>query len=219
MSLDNYGLPQPTGTSVVNYQYNILSIILFNCNKWLPILFQSLPKNNNKIFEFVKKTISSNEGAILFLDLPGGTGKTYLVNLCLAEVTKTRNMAVAVASSGIIATLLEGGRAAHSALKLPMNLTYVEKPICHIITPQANVLENCKLLVCDEITMSHKWAIEVLEKLLRDMKQWLHYEKFDNSISRRFWQILPVISKGALADELNACLEASCYGKISLKWD
>lgn len=34
-------------------------------------------------------------------DVPGGTGKTFLMNLLLASVRKDKNIAVAVASSGI----------------------------------------------------------------------------------------------------------------------
>ena len=49
-----------------------------------------------------------------FLDVLGGTGKTFLINLLLAKVTFDKKIALAVASSGIAATLLEGGRTAHS---------------------------------------------------------------------------------------------------------
>ncbi|GFT87277.1 ATP-dependent DNA helicase [Trichonephila clavipes] len=51
----------------------------------------------------------SERGDIVFLDAPGGTGETFLLNLLLAFVRKDEDMAVAVASSGIAATLLAGG--------------------------------------------------------------------------------------------------------------
>ena len=57
-----------------------------------------------------------------FLDAPGGTGKTFLINLLLAKVRFDKKNALAVASSGIAATHLEGGRTAHSTLKLPMEI-------------------------------------------------------------------------------------------------
>ncbi|GFW87997.1 hypothetical protein TNCV_216691 [Trichonephila clavipes] len=38
------------------------------------------------------------------------------------------NIALAIASSGIAATLLDGGRTTHSALKLPLNLQNTEAP-------------------------------------------------------------------------------------------
>jgi ABC-type ATPase involved in cell division len=54
-------------------------------------------------------SVNNNEGKILFLDAPGGTGKTFLINLLLAKVRYGGKIALAVASSGIAATLLVGG--------------------------------------------------------------------------------------------------------------
>jgi len=51
----------------------------------------------------------------------------------LAEVRKSGNIALAVASSGVAVTLLHGGCTAHSALKLPINFNLTEEPICNII--------------------------------------------------------------------------------------
>ena len=59
--------------------------------------------------------------------LPGGTGKTFLMSLIFATVRARYEIAVAVASSRIATTLLEGCRTAHSALKLPLNLQTTEK--------------------------------------------------------------------------------------------
>ena len=50
-----------------------------------------------------------------FLDAPGGTGKTFLIHL--TNVRFDRKIVLAVASSGIVATLLEGGRTTHSTFK------------------------------------------------------------------------------------------------------
>ena len=78
------------------------------------------------------KAIDDGNGGLFFLDAPVGTGKTFLMSLILATVRARSNIAVAVASSGIAATLLEGCRTAHSALKLPLNLQTIEKPTCNI---------------------------------------------------------------------------------------
>ncbi len=50
----------------------------------------------------------------------------------MAQIRKDNHIALAIASSGIASTLLSGGRNAHSALKLPINLTTMETPICNI---------------------------------------------------------------------------------------
>ena len=56
---------------------------------------------------------------MLFLDAPGSTSKTFLINLILAKLRSEGNIALATASSGIAATLLTGGRTLHSTFKIP----------------------------------------------------------------------------------------------------
>lgn len=49
-------------------------------------------------------------GGMYFLDAPGGTGKTFLLQLILASIRKDNKIVLALASLGIAATLLDGGR-------------------------------------------------------------------------------------------------------------
>jgi hypothetical protein len=67
-----------------------------------------------------------------FLDAPGGTGKTFLISLILAEIRSNNGIALAIASSGIAATLLDGGRTAHSVFKLPLNIQNNPDAVCNI---------------------------------------------------------------------------------------
>ena len=62
------------------------------------------------------------QARLFFVDGPGGTGKTFLINLLLAKVRSEGRIALAVASSGIAALLLDGGRIAHSRFKIPIKL-------------------------------------------------------------------------------------------------
>jgi len=79
-----------------------------------------------------------------FLDVPGGTGKTFLINLLLAKVRFDKKIALAVASSGIAATLLEGGRTAHSTVKLPLKIcTDDVSSICNF-SKQSNAVKLIK---------------------------------------------------------------------------
>lgn len=77
-------------------------------------------------------TVDEDEGGILFIDAPGGTGKTFLLNLLLAKIRARGDIALATASSGIAATLLQGGRTAHSTFKIPIHLMPKEKQVCSI---------------------------------------------------------------------------------------
>ncbi|GFQ90651.1 ATP-dependent DNA helicase [Trichonephila clavata] len=81
-------------------------------------------------------------------------------------------MAVAVASSRIAATLFAGGRAAHSAFKLPLDLARSNSATCNISkgTGQGHVLNTCKLIVWDEATLNHRNAFHTLDKALQDLR-------------------------------------------------
>jgi ATP-dependent DNA helicase PIF1 len=100
--------------------------------------------------------IEATSGGLFFLDAPGGTGKTFLINLILAKVCVQENIAVTVASSGIAANLLASSCTAHSTLKLPLYIAHGETPVCNISKGHAKVLQKCSIIVWDECTMPHK---------------------------------------------------------------
>lgn len=133
--------------------FNIESLNSFieeNIEKMLP--------QQKSVYDTIINAINDQCGGIYFLDAPGGTGKTFLISLILATIRSKNDIALAVASSGIAATLLDGGRTAHSAFKLPLNIQYTETPICNISksSGMGEVLQRCKLIVWDEVTMAHK---------------------------------------------------------------
>lgn len=92
----------------------------------------TLTKDQQHAYDLIMEKVVGKSGGILFLDAPGGTGKTFLLNLVLAKIRSQKKIAFAVASSGIAATLLDGGRTAHSALKLPLNYNFTDTPTCNI---------------------------------------------------------------------------------------
>ena len=51
---------------------------------------------------------------LFFINAPGGYGKTFLIETVLSSIRCVGKIALAVASSGIAAELLEGRRTAHS---------------------------------------------------------------------------------------------------------
>ena len=76
--------------------------------------------------------IGGDEGGILFLDAPGGTGKMFLINLILSKLRSESKIALATASSGIAATLLTEGGTLHSTLKISIDLHAMDISICSI---------------------------------------------------------------------------------------
>ncbi|XP_055589718.1 ATP-dependent DNA helicase pif1-like [Uranotaenia lowii] len=158
------------------------------------------------------RAIDDGNGGIFFIDAPGGTGKTFLISLLLASIRSRPDIALAVASSGIAATMLEGGRTAHSAFKLPLNLQMTEEPTCNISknSSMAKLLQSCKIIIWDECTMAHKRALEALDRTMKDLRN--HTGHFGGAmilLAGDFRQTLPVIPRSTAADEINACLKLS----------
>ena len=70
-------------------------------------------------FDLIMNHVDKKVGQVFFLDGPGGTGKTYLYKALLAKVRSMNLIAIATASSGIAASIMPGGRTAHSPLRFP----------------------------------------------------------------------------------------------------
>lgn len=123
------------------------------------------------VFDTVYNSVLRHDGKLFFIDAPGGTGKTFLLKLLLSKIRQEEKISLCVASSGIAATLLPGGRTAHSMFKLPLTMINNDLPVCNIKkgSAMAKLIQECKLLVWDECTMAHKKAIEALNRSLIDL--------------------------------------------------
>ncbi|UYV81485.1 hypothetical protein LAZ67_20001335 [Cordylochernes scorpioides] len=171
--LQELGLGAPRRNVVTNS--DILRELAYDTAELEDNVASMLPKllpEQRRVFDAVLAKINLSQPIIIFLDAPGGTGKTFLLNLLLAMIRKEQNIAIAVASSGIAATLLAGGRTAHSVLKLPLTFAEGQTAVCNIRknSDKASLLRSCKLLVWDECTMAHKIALEALDRTLQDIR-------------------------------------------------
>ncbi|GFU25446.1 ATP-dependent DNA helicase [Trichonephila clavipes] len=163
-------------------------------------------------YDRIMRAITEQSGGLFFINAPGGTGKNFLLSLFLATIRSQNNIALAIVSSGIAATLLDGGRTMHSALKLPLNLQNTEAPTCNISknSGMGKVLQTCQIIIWDECTMSHKKALEALDRTLRDFTG--NRRIFGGALillSGDFRQTLPIIPRSTPTDELHACLKSS----------
>ncbi|XP_055542911.1 uncharacterized protein LOC129728491 [Wyeomyia smithii] len=169
-----------------------------------------LTNQQKDVYDTLLKAVDEGNEGIYFIDAPGGTGKTFLISLLLDSVRSRSEVAVAVASSGIAATLLGGGRTAHSAFKLPLNLQLTDEPTCNISknSVMAKVLQNFKIIIWDECTMANKRALEALDRTMRDLRSNArHFGGALIVLAGDFRQTLPVIPRSTAADAINACLK------------
>ncbi|KAL4153586.1 hypothetical protein QTP88_001419 [Uroleucon formosanum] len=172
-----------------------------------------LNSDQKTVYDAVMTSINNYESKTFFLDAPGGTGKIFLINLLLAKIRTDRKIALAVASSGIAATLLKGGRTAHSTFKIPLKMSYDDTSSVCNISKQSNtaqLMRDCVFIIWDEASMSHKSSVEALDRTLWDLRNKNTLMGGSTVLfSGDFRQILPVVVRGTRADEVNASLKRS----------
>ncbi|GKC84108.1 ATP-dependent DNA helicase RRM3-like protein [Tanacetum coccineum] len=128
----------------------------------------------------------------------------------LAEVRSKGHIALATATSGIAASILPGGRTAHSRFKIPLDA--VEGSGCRVSKQSslAALIRDSRLIIWDEAPMAKRSAIEALNDLLQDLMN--STELFGGKVvvlGGDFRQTLPVVRKGTKLETLDACITNS----------
>ncbi|VVC35537.1 P-loop containing nucleoside triphosphate hydrolase,DNA helicase Pif1-like [Cinara cedri] len=215
LPLSHFGMNSPnrTESDLMNTEMN--RELQYSTVEIAAIVARNVPLMNEEqrtVYDRIMLAVSAGQGGFFFLDAPGGTGKTFVISLILAEIRSNNGTALAVASSDIAATLLDRGRTAHSVFKLPLNIQNNPDAVCNIKkqSSMATVLKQCKIIIWDECTMAHKHSLEALNRTLKDIKN--NDNLFGGTLlvlSGDFRQTLPVIPRSTYADEINACLKSS----------
>ena len=152
-----------------------------------------------------------NKADSFFFGRTGWHCQNILISLIHARIRLQNHISLAIASTGIAATLLDGERTAHSALNLPLNIHTNPDAMCNIKkhSGMAEVLRKCKIITWDECTMAHKHSLEAaLDRTLKDLKN--NTRLFGDTLlllSVDFRQTLPIILRGTYADQINVCLK------------
>jgi len=117
-ALVQLGLPSPNRAINSRFDRDLQRETQFDDAELGKFVQTNLPKlvtEQRITYDRIMRAITSESGGLYFLDAP--EGKTFLISIILAAIRSRKDTALAMASSGIVATLLEGGRTAHSALK------------------------------------------------------------------------------------------------------
>lgn len=160
--------------------------------------------------EIVAAIEATPQEAHFFIQGPGGTGKTFLYKALAAHFRALGRVTLCVASSGIAALLLPGGRTAHSRFKIPLAIN--ESSTCNIKknSKLAAMIRATSLIIWDEVPMQNKYCFEAVDRTLRDV---LDVDSLFGGIPTAFGgdfaQILPVVRRGARAQIVQASLSQS----------
>ena len=180
--------------------------------------FQTFHKACNKaqkgiVDEVILQTMS-NEQTLLFVDAPGGCGKTFTFN-CLINYYHSQGMAVlVVATTGIAALQLQGGKTVHSSLKIPINTTGVEQGDMQLpITADSQlgqlIINDLCAVIWDEAPMIHKDIFESVNRCFQFLR------RNDNPfggvsiiLGGDFRQCLPIVQHGSREDQVAASIRS-----------
>ncbi|OWZ18058.1 Helitron helicase [Phytophthora megakarya] len=160
-------------------------------------------KSKKEVFDqFIEAVGHPFDGhKLFFVDGPGGTGKSFLLEQYLAHVCFHKKVAIAVASSGIAATLLTGGHTAHSTFRIPLPWQ----------SQEAELIRNASLISWDEALMMHRASFEAVNRCFCDIIKY-ELEQFGGKVmvfSGDHRQILPVLKDATRAETLEAFFKSS----------
>jgi ATP-dependent DNA helicase PIF1 len=163
------------------------------------------------IYDTIMARVNNGNPGFFFLYGYGGTGKTYIWRALSAALRSKGEIVLTVASSGIAALLIPGGRTAHSRFSIPINID--EYSTCEIgpKDPSAELIRRAKLIIWDEAPMMHRHCFEAVDRTFKDiMKD--KSNPFGGKVvvlGGDFRQILPVIPKGTRHEIVKATINSS----------
>src|SRR6202023_191045 len=170
----------------------------------------TLNPDQRAAFDQIVQAVTTHSGKTFFLHGPGGTGKTYIYNTLYYHLRGQGKIVLCVASSGIAALLLNGGRTNHSPSKNPLLIH--ETSTCSIskTSDVADLIRNADLVIWDEAPMQHRHIHEAVDRTFQDIRNsTAPFGGLSIVFGGDFQQILPVIVKGSRPDVVNACMQRS----------
>lgn len=163
------------------------------------------------LFDQVMHAVQNGLCKQYFVDGPGGTGKTFLYSMLLSHLRLEGKIVLAVASSGIAAILMDGGRTGHSRFKIPINIE--SNSSCHVKkgTALARLLKRTSLIIWDEVPMTHKQCYEAVDRMLKDImdEPALPFGGITVLFGGDFRQLLPVIPRGSKGSIIQSSIKQS----------
>ena len=146
----------------------------------------------------------------LYVNAKGGCGKTFLLNGILQTIRGLEPggcVALAMATTGIAAMLLENGRTFHSRLKAPLNPD--DQSMLRILAQSelAKLVQMAKILAIDEVTMLDNLLMAALNRSLQDiMGNNLPFGGKVIVFSGDLRQCLPVVPGASRAGIVERCI-------------
>ena len=173
------------------------------------------------VLQRVQHAVEHDESLVMFLSAYAGCGKTFLEQTILHWVRAQGLIALAVASTGIAALLLEGCNTLHSKLKAPLG-PYAEDTRLNIRAQEAlaTVIQRARILLWDEAASHPAFLANAVDQSLRDLRQRPN-EPFGGMIvlfAGDFRQTLPIEPRATDAQIVALCMHQwRCWREIPVE--
>ncbi|KAI7933645.1 hypothetical protein MJO28_017542 [Puccinia striiformis f. sp. tritici] len=168
-------------------------------NQHYRVQISSLNCDQKAVADKIINSLETNPNIKVYIDGPGGTGKTFLLNFLIGHFQDAGLNVISVASSGIAALMLSGGSTAHSRFKIPLKIE--SGSMCNWDPNSKLAAELCKadIIIWDEISMQNRYAVEAVDRSFQEL---LGCDKSFGGVAvifgGDFRQILPVVRGGSL---------------------
>ena len=188
----------------------------FNVNELLDEAKETVAKYTDEqraVHHRILGAVENNTPLILYVNAKGGCGKTFLLNGVLKTVRSLEGggcVALAMATTGIAAILLEKGRTFHSRMKAPLNPDDESMLKIPAQSELAKLVRMARLLVIDEATMLDNRQLAALDRTLKDLMR--SEEPFGGKVlvlSGDMRQCLPVVKGASRAGIVERCINQS----------
>jgi len=199
-------LPEPVGVRIEPNRFDAVSEA-----EMAEQLILTLNDRQLQSFTRIQRAIDGdNLERCFFLDGPGGSGKTYLYKTLMSFIRGRGQIVLPFATTGIAATLMNGGRTAHSGFKLPVPLIDTSVSGLRQTSPEADEFRQASLIIIDEVTMLPKDGLRCMDQILRDFMG--NQDPFGGKvlvIGGDFRQTLPVVPRGSESKIIETCIKPS----------
>ncbi|KAJ8933521.1 hypothetical protein NQ314_013961 [Rhamnusium bicolor] len=139
-----------------------------------------------------------------------GSGKSFLFQTLISVLRGEDTPLIAMAPTGLAASLLKGGRTLHSRFKIPLDVNETTTTGVSPTSTDGRLIAAAKLIIIDEISMVNKTIFDLVERGLRDIST--DNRPFANKaviIAGDFRQTLPVLLNANRQTIVDSCVKGS----------
>ena len=147
----DFGLPSPSNTTNDFYEEEKLKF-----KNECKILFEEYYKQlNTDQLQIFNKIISGQVSNLIFIDGPGGTGKTFLYKTLIYYFISHDKNVLSMTWTGIASILLPKGMTSHRTFRLPLNLSNIKTSFLKFESDK-KLLREVDVIIWDEASMIPK---------------------------------------------------------------